>query len=342
MNTDMAAKKLNPSYISRLCGELYDTVSSGMSLSDGLYMLLSDNKDDAVLKSLFNDTSNGKRFSEAVKNTKVFPPYAEEMIQIGESTGRLDSVLQGLSEYYARQCEISENIKNAVAFPLILLAVLIVIVIVLLTQVLPIFNDVFGQLGVAMSGAAVSLMNLGSAVQTYSFVIIGVVAAAAIAAVVLYKLPATHDKMLSFFKGRKLNSEMSSSNFASAMAMTISSGMDIDEALEMSKKMCDEKTVAKISSCQKYMRSGESFDKAIQKADILDSMSARKLTISFQTGKTDETMKKISDEYTVKVNDAVDEKISRVEPVLVIIMSVVVGFVLFSVMLPMLSVITSI
>lgn len=338
----MAAKKLKPSYISRLCGELHDTVSSGLSTNDGIYMLLNDNKNDAVLESLFNDTSKGCTFSEAVKNTKAFPVYAEEMIQIGEQTGRLDSVLQSLSEYYARQQEVAENIKNAVAFPLILLVILIVIVVLLLTQVLPIFNDVFGQLGVTMSGAAVSLMNIGSAIQTYSFVIVGAVIVLAVLAAVLYKLPSTHDKVVSAFKGKKLNNQISSSNFASAMAMTISSGMDIDESLEMSKKMCDENTGKKISSCQELMRSGQSFDKAIQKADILDSMSARKLTISFQTGKTDETMKKISEDYTQKVNDAVDEKISRVEPVLVIVMSVIVGFVLFSVMLPMLSVITSI
>ncbi|MBD5105250.1 MAG: hypothetical protein HDT47_10390 [Ruminococcaceae bacterium] len=338
----MAAKKLKPSYISRLCGELHDTVSSGMSTNDGLYMLLNDNKNDAVLESLFNDTSKGCTFSEAVKNTKSFPVYAEEMIQLGEQTGRLDSVLQSLSEYYARQQEVAENIKNAVAFPLILLVILIVIVVLLLTQVLPIFNDVFGQLGVTMSGAAVTLMNIGSAIQTYSFVIVGAVVVLAVLAAVLYKLPSTHDKVVSVFKGRKLNNQISSSNFASAMAMTISSGMDIDESLEMSKKMCDENTGKKISSCQELMRSGQSFDKAIQKAEILDSMSARKLTISFQTGKTDETMKKISEDYTQKVNDAVDEKISRVEPVLVIVMSVIVGFVLFSVMLPMLSVITSI
>ncbi|MCM1054436.1 MAG: type II secretion system F family protein [Bacteroides sp.] len=338
----MAAKKLKPAYISRLCGELYDTISSGMSANDGIYMLLNDNKNDSVLESLFNDTSKGCTFAAAVKNTKAFPSYAEEMIQIGEQTGRLDSVLQSLSEYYERQSEVAENIKNAVAFPLILLVILIVIVVLLLTQVLPIFNDVFSQLGVTMSGAAVSLMNIGSAIQTYSFVIVGVIVLLAILAVVLFKLPSTHNKTVSFFKGRKLNNEISSSNFASAMAMTVSSGMDIDEALEMSKKICDENTEKKISSCQDYMRNGQSFDKAIQKAEILDSMSARKLTISFQTGKTDETLRKISKEYTKKVNDAVDEKISRVEPVLVIVMSVVVGFVLFSVMLPMLSVITSI
>lgn len=338
----MAAKTLTPDYISKLCAELHDTITSGMSVNDGIYMLLSDNKNDPVLESLLNDTSKGNTFSRAIKNTKAFPSYAEEMIQIGEQTGRLDSVLQGLSDYYARQREISENIKSAVAFPLILLVILVVIVVLLLTQVLPIFNEVFGQLGVSMSGAAIALMNLGSAIQTYAFVITGVVIVLAVLGLVFYKLPATHDKVISVFKGRKLKAEMSSANFASAMAMTISSGMDIDDALEMSKKICGPETGKKISACQEKIRSGLGFDKAIQKAEILDGMNARKLTVSFKTGKIDETMKKISDEYSKKVNDAIDEKISRVEPVLVIIMSVIVGFVLFSVMIPMLSVITSI
>lgn len=338
----MAAKTLTPDYISKLCAELHDTITSGMSVNDGIYMLLSDNKNDPVLQSLLNDTSKGNTFSSAVKNTKAFPSYAEEMIQIGEQTGRLDSVLQGLSDYYARQREISENIQNAVAFPLILLVILVIIVVLLLTQVLPIFNNVFGQLGVSMSGAAVALMNLGSVIQTYTFVITGAVVVLAVIGFALYKLPATHDKVLSLFKGKRLKAEMSSSNFASAMAMTISSGMDIDDALEMSKKICDEGTGKKISICQEKIRSGQGFDKAIQAAEILDGMSARKLTVSFKTGKTDETMKKISEEYAKRVNDAIDEKISRVEPVLVIVMSVIVGFVLFSVMIPMLSVITSI
>lgn len=337
------AIKLKPAYISRLFAELHDTISSGLSTNDGIYMLLSDNKNDPVLKSLFKDTSDGSvTFAAAIKNTKAFPSYAEEMIEIGEQTGRLDSVLLGLTEYYSRQREISENIKNAVAFPLILLLILIVIVVLLLTQVLPIFNSVFRQLGVSMSAAAISLMNLGEAIQTYSFVIVGAIVAVAFVVFLLYKMPFSHNAVIAVFQGRRLKKEMSSSNFASAMAMTISSGMDIDDSLEMSKKICDKKTGQKIKNCQDFMRDGLSFDKAIQKAAILDNMSARKLTISFQTGKTDETMKKISDEYANKVNNALDEKISRVEPILVVIMSVVVGFVLFSVMLPMLSVITSI
>lgn len=339
----MAKNKLKPAYISKLCSELYDGISSGISISDSIYMLINDSEDDPVLEQLYNKTcKGGGTFCDAVKSTKAFPSYAEEMIEIGEKSGRLDSVLKSLSEYYARQEEISENIKSAVTFPVILLVILIVIITVLLTQIMPIFNNVFNQLGVTMSSAAVSLMNIGTAVRNYAVVIIAVLAVAAAAAFALYKLPATHDKLVSLFKGKKLRNNMSSSKFASAMSMTMSSGLDIDDSLEMSKKLCDAETCKKITACQEIMKKGVGFDKAVQESKILDSASSRRLTISFHAGKTDETMKKIADSYAVKVNDTVDRKISRVEPVMVIIMSLLVGFVLFSVMLPMLSVITTI
>ena len=338
----MPRKKLKAAYISGLCGELYDTVSSGISINDGIYMLMSDGKNDPVLKKLFDETSQGHTFAASVKKTESFPDYMEEMIKIGEQTGRPDSVLRELSIYYARQNEIAQNVKNAIAFPLILLVILIIIVVVLLTQVLPIFNDVFRQLGVSMSGAALTLMNIGNAIRTYALWIIAGIAAISLIGLLLYKLPFSHNMILNMFKGRKLKKKMSSSIFASAMSMTISSGMDIDESLEMSKKLCDKKIGKKIDSCKEVMKSGVSFDKAVQKSNILDPISARRLTISFRTGRTDEAMKKIADEYTEQVNTAIDEKISRVEPALVVIMSVMVGFVLFSVMLPMLSVITTV
>lgn len=337
-----STKKLKPEYISRLFSELYDTLSSGMSINDGIYMLINEGDEDPVLEVLLKETSNGGTFSDAIKQTDAFPAYVEEMIAIGEHTGRLDSVLRELSTYYARQDEISQNIKNAVTFPLILLAILIVIVVLLLTQVMPVFNDVFKQIGVTMSASATALMNLGTAIRTYSALIISVIVVLVVLLFVLYKLPATHNKIVGIVQGKKLKKQMSSSNFASAMSMTMSSGMDIDESLEMSKKLCDIESVNKINSCQKLMREGLGFDKAIQQSQILDTINSRKLSISFHTGTTDETMKKIADEYAEKVNTSVDEKISRIEPALVIVMSLLVGFILFSVMIPMLSVITSI
>lgn len=338
----MAKTKIDAAYISALCGELAQAVSAGVTINDGLYMMIEDGREDPVINRLLEETNKGGSFADALKAVGGFPTYVEEMVEIGEQTGRLDSVLKGLSVYYARQNEISENIKNAVVFPVILLVILIVIVVVLLTQVLPIFNDVFRQLGVSMSAAATALMNIGSVIRTYAVFIAAAAAILAAIVFILYKLPATHGGIVAVFQGRKLRRKMSSSVFASAMSMTISSGMDIDDSLSMSKKLCGADTAARITACQNDMKEGMSFDKAIQRSGILDPVGARRLAVSFRTGKTDEAMRKIADDYAAQVNNAIDEKISRVEPALVIIMSLIVGFVLFSVMIPMLSVITAI
>lgn len=337
-----ATRILKSEYISRVFGELYNTLSSGMTLHDGIYMLIEEGEKDPILNILLAETSKGENFSDAIKRTHAFPSYVEEMIAIGEQTGRLDSVIRELSAYYARQEEIARNVKNAVAFPLILLTVLVLIVVLLLVKVLPVFNDVFRQIGITMSAPAVALMNLGMVMRNYAVVLVFVAVLVIALVAALYKHPRTHGKVLSLLQGKKLKKQMSESKFVSAMAMTMSSGMDIDDSLEMSKKLCDQELIRKIEHCQSLMEDGYGFDKAIQIAGMLDSVSSRKISVSFHTGTTDETMKQIAEESVNKVNVAIDQKISRVEPALVIVMSLLVGYVLFSVMIPLLSVITTI
>ena len=64
----MSATKLKPDYISKLCGELYDTVSSGMAINDGIYMLMNEGANDFVLEKLLEETSKGCTFTDAIKS----------------------------------------------------------------------------------------------------------------------------------------------------------------------------------------------------------------------------------------------------------------------------------
>lgn len=341
----MAKKKLGGAYISGLCRELGTTIRSGIPVSDGIYMLCEDNEgnyDSALLKSLYEETEKGVPFSEAVKSTGVFPSYVEEMIEVGEKSGHLDKTLAGLAEYYDRQDEIGRSIKNAVVFPSVLLGILIIIILVLLTQVLPIFNGVFEELGVSMSAMATALMQFGNSIMEYSALIVAVFAAAAVLLVILYKVPATKNAVVASFRGTKIRRQMSSVRFANAMSMTLSSGLDIDDSLEMAKRLCDEDTNGKIDRIGKLMKSGKPFDKAVGEAGIFGAVDSRRLSVSFKTGRTDEVMNQIAEDGEKKLNESIDEKISRIEPTLVVIMSVMVGLILFSVMMPMLSVITAV
>ena len=103
----MAKKILSGNYIAQLCRELGATVKTGISISDGLYMISEESENDTLIDFLYRETERGESLSSAVRKSERFPAYVEEMLEIGERTGRLDSVLDQLAKFYSRQEEIS-------------------------------------------------------------------------------------------------------------------------------------------------------------------------------------------------------------------------------------------
>lgn len=92
--------------------------------------------------------TEGKPFSEAVREVGTFPKYVGDMIETGEETGRLEQSFQALADYYDRQQQLMSQIRSALLYPFILMILMLVILVVLLVKVLPIFNQVYEQLAV--------------------------------------------------------------------------------------------------------------------------------------------------------------------------------------------------
>ena len=94
------------------------------------------------------------------------------MIQLGEETGRLEEVLNSLSKYYDREDEIASGIKSAVAYPLVLSAVMIAVIVVMIAKVLPVFSQIYAELGSELTGTAAVLMKLSEYINRYLLIII--------------------------------------------------------------------------------------------------------------------------------------------------------------------------
>ena len=103
------------------------------------------------------------------------------MVQIGEETGTLDEVMSALGEHYEREDSIAKSIRNAVTYPMIMIGMMLVVILVLLVKVMPIFNQVFVQLGTEMTGFSGALMQIGNAISRYSVVLVVLLAATAAA-----------------------------------------------------------------------------------------------------------------------------------------------------------------
>lgn len=114
--------------ISILCSELASVVSSGLTITDGILVILQDDEDKnkaALLEKILRSIETGSSITRAFDKTEVFPNYFIKMLEVGESTGRLDTVLSSLADYYAGIDEISTSVKSAIAYPSVLLIIVL-------------------------------------------------------------------------------------------------------------------------------------------------------------------------------------------------------------------------
>ncbi|NMB93428.1 MAG: type II secretion system F family protein, partial [Flexilinea flocculi] len=158
------------SYLSSFCLEVSLILKAGIIISEGISMLAADEKYPPVKSSLLKisaDMESGNSITASMRSSNLFPKYMLDMVAIGEKTGQLEKVFKSLSEYYNRQVQITQMIRDAVLYPLILLLMMFFVIILLVTQVFPIFADVYAQIGTVLPPTAVMLMNVGSWLKEY-------------------------------------------------------------------------------------------------------------------------------------------------------------------------------
>lgn len=341
----MPDKDLPNNCLSSLCMELHLVVSSGVPLEDGFSMLIEEESDARmrrILKEVHDSLALGSPLHKALTAAGCFPAYLVELTQIGEQTGNLDKVLKTLSRYYQRKEETAASLKSAVLYPLVLLGVLLFVVLVLIVEVMPIFEDVYRQLGATMSATAEAILRGGVAIGDNWLAIVITVAVIVIAVIVGLKIPAARRAMTKLLTPHKIRDGVARERFASAMSMAISSGFDVDQAMEMAQRLFDDDNMfGKIQRCRKAMQGGSELAAAAAQEGIVTGLSARMLAMGVRTGAADEVLKQIADRTQAEVQEHTRRLISRLEPTLVIVMSVVVGMILLSVMLPLVGILTT-
>lgn len=348
--SNLSLKMLTSSEISSFCAQMAMIIKSGISIQEGVSILHedADNKEaKEILKVILDHVEVGEPLHMSLLASAKFPKYVIDMVEIGEQSGKLDEVLESLCDYYEREENMSQSIRSAVTYPLVMVMLMLLVIGVLIVKVLPIFNDVFLQLGGEMTGFAKGVMGIGNVIGQYSVFIL-VVVFAVIALFILAKNTDKGSKILkrfgeTFFATKKLTLKIASGRFASALSLMLSSGVDTEQALNMVEKLVDNESVhGKITQCREEVSMGNSFSDALAKSGIFTGIDARMLSVGFKTGATDSVMKKIADRYEKEVDMRLGNIISVLEPTMVAILAVVVGMILLSVMMPLMGIMSTI
>jgi type IV pilus assembly protein PilC len=344
------ARYLPADEISMFCEQVALILGSGVALYDGIEALC-DNYKGTAFSASFDAIDRAVKktgsLHAALQETRVFPPYVVQMARIGEQTGKLDEVMLSLSAYYAREQRIRRSVHNAVVYPICLIIMMAVVIVVLVTNVLPIFDQVYRSLGSEISATADALMRFGMGAGVAVLIVVGALILAVLVVALLMrtrKRQAVGDWLgRLFLPVRRLNDCLAAGRFSANMAMMLQSGYPLEDSLSLIEDvMQDPRARAKITRCKDRMATGESFPNAIEATGLFDPLHSKMIRIGVLTGRTDSVMQKLADNYQEQMDIDIARLIGVIEPTLVILLSVIIGSILLAVMLPMISIISSI
>lgn len=348
-------KQLTNAELVTFCDHMSMILKAGLTPAAGIDLMLDDTTSEegrSILLPIAEKCNDGCSFSDAIASSGVFPDYAVHMIEIGNTSGKLEEVMDSLTYHYSREEALRQNIKSAVTYPFLIILMMLVVILVLVIKVLPIFQQVFVQLGSELTGFSKSLLNLGKTLTTYSAAFIGIFVLFALLFFLVTKTSKGHNLFAGFcskfFLTKPLYDKIASARFASGMAITISAGLDPDSSLDLVEKLVEHTSMkSKVDKCRKLMEGddntpGVSFSKALVDASIFTHMYAKMISIGFATGSVDHVFHKIATAYDEDIEKNMNNTISILEPTLVILLSIVVCLILLSVVMPLMGIMSTI
>lgn len=343
-------KKFRSEELAGFCSQIAVVLKSGTSLQEGIYMLAEEIEEGAtkeILGQMEEDLKDSESFSRALENTKVFPAYFINMVNIGEKSGKLEQVMFSLAEYYERECAIQDSIQNVVAYPLLMFVMIAVILIALVGKILPMFQKVFRNLNVDVASSSSQLMQFGIWTgRLVAGISIGVLVIAIL--LVLWYQTEKGKTVLKgvsgrFFATKKTANLLAVGRFISSMSIMISSGMDMEQAMELAKNITGQPAIKKkLERCMEQVKEQNSLTDALREEQILTGMQGRMLSVAAKSGMLEEVFADISRQQDEQISNQLGRFCTRMETGLVLTLSLIIGGVLISIMFPLVSIITSI
>ena len=342
-------KVLSSSEAAAFCGQMYMILKSGISAMEGVSILLEDSQNEAerkILEVMNEEITRDGLLAPALRKAGVFPEYLIHMTELGEDTGTLDEVMNALQTHYQREDTISRSIRSAMTYPLVMTGMMILIIVILMTRVMPVFQQVFRQLGREMTGFSRAVLAMGNTMTNYAVVFIIILIAIILFLIYLFKTESGRNFLLRagyrFTYIRNIYEKQAACRFAGGMYLGLKSGINPEKALELSSELIDNIYFRnKIISCKELMENGMDLSNALQETKIFTGVYARLTAVANRAGAMDEAMNQIAGQYEEDMEEQITGLISRLEPTLVIILSVIVGVILFSVMLPLLGIMSA-
>lgn len=339
----MSKQKLDHLGVSAFCESMAMMVQSGIQTDEAIALLQSGKQGGGVLEQgltvMKEQVDQGLSLSAAMRESGIFPDYALQMVEAGESSGRLEDILFRLSRYYAEQKTISEKLKNAVTYPAAMLVLIIAVLAMMLVMVLPAFTDVYNNLTGSLAASSYSYVRWSYALCWIALAAMVLLAAALITGLVLWSRGKRGPVERVLRRNRLCASileSMGKFRFTAALATFLASGEMQDEAVLNSLPMTDcEPVEQKLRQCVLRMEEGHSIAQAAYDEELFEPVYGRMLLAGERSGNLENVLQRLTELLEENCGSLVDRLVGIVDPLLSGVLMLTVGLSLLSVMLPL-------
>ena len=343
-------KRLSASEVSMFCEQIALLLNGGIPICEGthiLYQEMEHTETKLVLKEVYELVKDNMPLYEALEKSGVFTNYMVHMVKIGETTGKLEEVMALLAKYYDREHKVKESIQNVIFYPMLLFAMMGVLLLVMVVKILPMFQNVFHELDANVSSASGQMMQMGILLGEGVFALVIVMFAVLFLLVGMYQTKVGRtslQKVANYIPYiRRIKYKIGIGRFVSSMSLMISSGLSSEESLELAMDVIEHPVVnRRIFQCLKRVRDHGTLDEGLRESKLITGMNGRMVSVGVKTGVLDTVFEKLDEKYEDEVNQALQGVSTVIEAVMVLFLSAMVGMILVSVMLPLISIISSI
>ncbi|MFZ7112774.1 MAG: type II secretion system F family protein [Desulfatiglandales bacterium] len=318
-------------------------IDAGLPLVQGLSILAEQSENPTfkrILKEITRDVEGGATLAEAMrKHPKVFDDLFVNLVAAGEMGGILDTILRRLAEYLEKAQKLRSQIKGAMTYPLVVMAIAVLVIAVILIFVIPVFEEMFSSFGSALPAPTQLVVNMSRFLKGNAhWVVLGL--AALIYAFKRYRgtkagKRATDNLALKLPIFGMLLKKVAVARFTRTLGTMISSGVPILDALDIVARTSGNVILEEIIlEVRGSIAEGQTIAEPLSENDIFPGMVIQMISVGEATGALDTMLNKIADFYDEEVDAAVGALTSMLEPLLMVFLGGAIGGLVIAMYLP--------
>jgi type IV pilus assembly protein PilC len=336
-------KKLKSKVVSEFARNIGKLVGAGVSLVKALKITAEDETITPLEREIYTNVGklvrSGMAFSDALaEQGAAFPPLFINMVRSAEASGNLDQICMQMADYYEKDYRMSSKVKSAMTYPKILCFLIVAVVAVIMGYVIPQFESLFAQMD-SLPVSTQILLTISNFVKSKWYIIIFIVVVAVMLFKVLFSIPQVRmakDKVVLHVPvAGKLLKIIYTARFARTLSSLYSAGISIINCLNIAKNTIGNEYIeSQFETVIAEVRAGGNLSEAIDKVDGFTKKLSSSIMVGEETGALDTMLVSIADQMEYDSELALGKLVAYLEPVMIVVMAVIVGFIMVSVIQP--------